>query len=109
MATLTCPLVTTCAMLLCLSWLHAPYWLAPCGCVHHVSLPLMAMHTMSPCPLWLCVSCHLAPHGCAYCVTVPTSPCFLHQLTLCLYVFFFLFLLTSSFAVQSLCSHHHPC
>jgi hypothetical protein len=63
---------------------------APRGCMQHVTVSLTAARTVSPCPSWL------------------HAPCSFRWLTPCSFPFFF-FLLTSPFAVQSLCSHHHPC
>ncbi len=83
----TCPLITTCAMSLCPSRLHPLHRLPPRGCTHHIALPFVAAPTASLCP-----------HHCASCTGLPPA---------C--VSFFLFLLTSSFVVQSLHSHHQPC
>jgi hypothetical protein len=81
MTTLTCPLVTSCAVSPCPSRLHAPRRLAPRGCAHRVASPLAAARTASPRPSRLRAPRRLAPRGCTHHVAVPASPCFLRRLT----------------------------
>ncbi len=100
--------------------LHAPCHYAPCGCVHCIALPLAAARIVLLCLLWLHTLCHSAPHSCTHHIALPlmtactVSPCllwlsWLHTLHHCAsctsllsacMLFFFLFLLTSSFALS---------
>jgi hypothetical protein len=102
------PLAAVRTVLPCPSWLHT-----------HIAMALVAARTALPCPSRLHAPYHCAPHGCMHCVTVPLAavctvlPCPLqlhapHHRAPCAGLFsacmlsFFFFLLTCSFAVQSL-------
>jgi hypothetical protein len=80
---------------------------APHDCTHHIAIPLAAARTVSPSPSRLHVSCRRPPHGCTCRVAMPIAaahtcrcaPC-AGKPPACTFSYF-LFLLTSSFMVQS--------
>jgi hypothetical protein len=76
---------------------HAPTSPCPCTRTHRVAVLLACCTNHGAGPSSPQPPCCRAPHGCTHRLTLPfaaaraTLPCFLHQLTLCSYVFLFLF------------------